>query len=98
MFAFALISPMLITYTTKVFASAEPILNDANTITNDITDPAVANSIRSSLQASKDTTTMQIEVLSFFYQFAWLFVVGLVSLILLLMSRFLVERQTGGAA
>jgi len=98
LFMFVLIAPALQVYTIKTFESAEPLLDDANTITNGIQDQAIANSIRGSLQASKDTTTTQVDALSFFYQYAWLFVIGLIALILLLFSRSLVERQVGGAA
>jgi len=96
-FMFVFLAPALTQYTTKVYLSAEPILNDANTISDGIVDLAVQDSIKTSLQNSKNTTLTQIEVLGFFYQYAWLFVISISALILLLFSRFLVERQTGGA-
>lgn len=96
-FMFVFLSPALQVYTVKVYTAAEPVLDDANTISDGIADAQVQTSIKNSLQASKDTTVMQIEVLNFFYQYAWLFVVSITALILLLFSRFLVERQVGGA-
>lgn len=96
-FMFAFLSPTLQVFTTKIYGVGEPLLEDANTTALTFNDATIKNTVQSSLQASKDTTATQIEVLNFFYQYAWLFVIGLVSLILLLFSRFLVERQVGGA-
>lgn len=96
-FMFAFLSPALQIFTEKIYLAGEPMLIDANTIAGEIQDSQVQTSIRNSLQASKDTTSTQIETLNFFYQYAWVFVLALVSLVLLLFSRFLVERQVGGA-
>lgn len=96
-FMFAFLSPALQDYTLRVYTAAEPTLDDANVTAGLIQDTAMRNQIRDALQNSKDTTSTSIEVLNFFYQYAWLFVIALSAIILLLYSRFLVERQVGGA-
>lgn len=96
MFGFVFISPALQTYTTKIYAVAEPLLDDANATTvNDISDAGIKKEIQDTLQASKDTTATQIGALNFFYQYAWIFVLAIISFILVIYSRFLVERQQG---
>lgn len=96
-FMFVFLSPVLQDYTLRMYVAAEPILNDANTTASGISDTAIKTSIQGALQNSKDSTATQIEVLNFFYQYAWLFVIVLTAFILMLFSRFLVERQAGGA-
>lgn len=97
-FMFAFLAPTLQEYTLEVYTAAEPILEDANATAQLINDSAIKTSIETSLQESKNTTATQIEILGFFYQYSWLFVIAITSFILLLFSRFLVERQSIGGA
>lgn len=97
LFMFVFLSPALQIFTLRVYDNAEPLLNDANATAQGLDDAAIKGSIESSLQNSKDTTATSVETLNFFYTFAWVFVIAITSFILLLFSRYLVERQVGGA-
>lgn len=97
-FMFVVLSPAVQVFNNSLYVQgAQPLLEEINTNATQIDDPTIVNSIDSAVQNSKNGFMMNSEVLNFFYQYAWLFVISICGLVLLLGSRFLVERQVGGA-
>lgn len=96
-FMFIVIAPAMQSYLTKVYAAGEPLIEDANSNAQTFGDSNVKNLMTGTLQDQKDSVSLQIEVLGLFYKFGWLFVLVISAILLLLFSRFLVERNAGGA-
>lgn len=98
-FMFVGIAPAVALMNEKIFVlGGQPLIERQNEINSTILDPVIVQSIEEGTQENaKDAFATNIEVLHFFYQYAWLFVIGITAIVLVLGSRFLVERQVGGA-
>lgn len=97
-FMFVVLAPAMQSYYARIYVIGEPLIQDANTTTNTFEDLTVANNLRDTLQDQKDDVSLVVEVLGLLNKYAWLFVIVIVSLVFLLGSRALVERQVGGIA
>ena len=92
----AVIIPMGVEFTTKMYETGEEIFLDANDTLADISDTDVRDSIYSAISQAKDTTTDNIEVSSNIYQYSWLVLLIISGLVVFIASRRMVEVGAGG--
>lgn len=94
-FMFVVLAPAMQSYTSRVYQAAEPLIDDANTVSDTFKDPATTTIFQNTLGDQKESFSLQIEVLGVLNTYAWLIVLIITGLILLIYSRFLVERGVG---
>jgi predicted PurR-regulated permease PerM len=93
---FAVFIPMGISFTTTMYHEGDTLIADANTTANLISDPTVKANLQDAFAEARGQTENHITFLSFLYQYGWIFVVGLVALVLFVYTRRLVEYGGGG--
>lgn len=89
MFAFA--TPLLMTITTDLYAAGDDVLSLANL--EGIDDTEIRASVNNSISTAKQATADNVSILSAFYQYSWLIIVVISSLIIYLFSRKLIETS-----
>jgi hypothetical protein len=94
-FLFIVVSPSLQKYNTALFKAAEPIITDANAQAQGLTNSSVKSQLTSLYNSQADNTTTQADILSILYNYAWLIILVLTAIITFLLSRSIVEAQTG---
>lgn len=92
----AVMSPLGVLFNVEMFKAGEKIMNQSQESLNDIQDATIRNQINASITSAKNAQVENITVLSDFFQYAWVIVIGLTGLILFLFSRRIVET-TGGS-
>lgn len=94
---FVFFAPLLIDFNTRIYASANDILADANVVASQIDDPATQAQFQSAISSSANSIPEQTEILSFFFQYAWIILVVAVTMAIYLYTRRSVETQGGMA-
>lgn len=87
----AVLAPMGVLFTSKMYVAGEGILNQSLPIINDISDPDVKTSVLGVVQSAKDATVDDISVTSGLFQYSWIFIIVLAGLVIFLFSRRMVE-------
>lgn len=88
---FAIIIPILQQFNTQVYASAENILVDGNTIAGNITDAGIRTALQDNFSAQADSIVTQIDILGTFFQYSWLIIILVLSLAFFIITRQSVE-------
>jgi len=96
LFFFALMTPLLMTWNTSIYEASEGLFEDSLTTANDINDSTVKAAFINSTNAASSSITDQTDILSVFFQYAWIIVVFISALIIFLFARQQVE--SGGVA
>lgn len=86
LFLFGFSVPVLIEFNTQIYTAGEDVLNSINTST-------LPNVVNESIQSAKQSTTNQISVLSFFFQYGWVIILIIILFILFMRSRTIVESE-----
>lgn len=90
----ALFVPMSINFTTQMFAAGDNIINQTSYVLNGISDSAMKNQINQSIQNAQQATADNVSITSALYQYAWIFIILVLFLVIFVATRRQVE--TGG--
>lgn len=93
-FIFVLANPALQIFHIRSYAHSESMLDLANDSADLINDANVKAQIKSVVQAEKDSTTTNVDILGNLYQYYWIIFVVIISIVLFVAARRQVE--TGG--
>lgn len=91
LFAFGV--PLMINMETSLYTAGEIALDDAQDWINKINDTTVKAQIQDTLDSSKSSIPDQIDVLGFFYQYAWLIIIVVILFIIFMQTRQTVETE-----
>jgi hypothetical protein len=91
MFMFLFLMPLVLTINTSFWQGGEGILQDALATTGGISDAGVKNSILGVFSGTADMFVTGQQIIGFFSQWGWLFVVTISIVIMLLLARRQVE-------
>lgn len=97
-FIFAVITPMLVDFTTGMYQGAEQVFADANSIANQIQDENVRAEVANAITEAKTSTTDQINILTAFYRYGWAITILTITLVIIILARRSVEYTKGGIA
>jgi predicted PurR-regulated permease PerM len=92
----AVVAPMGVRFSTEMYKAGEMILSDANESVQGIEDTTVRDQITAVISSGMKAQQNNIEVSSSLYQYSWVFVLVLVSLVAFLYTRRMVEYGYGG--
>lgn len=87
----AVAAPMGATFSSRLYLEGQEIIANTNDTIQNITDTAVRDQLTSSLNSAMDSGQTNIDVSYNFFQYSWIFVIGIVALIAFLTARRLVE-------
>jgi len=93
-FAFGILTPMLISIDSSFMLAGQDMLEDINV--SEINDPTMRAEINDTLQASIGSIPDQIQVIGFFHQYAWVIVIVIVAVVMFMIARTRVEANAGG--
>jgi predicted PurR-regulated permease PerM len=94
-FLFACAIPFLIGFTTDLYSASDSIIEDAKNNIEDISNTTIRDRIQDNLQKMQDATEENINYLSFFYQYGWIFVIIVVVFTIFMLARQVVETKSG---
>lgn len=89
---FLFIVPFSIDFNTRLMAGADTMIEHANQDVNNITDANVRSSLQTSIDNASDTITESTDNLSTYFQYAWILVPIIVTMIFFIYTRTNVER------
>lgn len=92
---FAIASPMLINFNVEFFGAGEDILDSAEDSIDSISDSEMKTQIQDSLGDAQESTANQISILASFYQYAWIFIIIVVTFVIFMIARSNVEVSSG---
>jgi len=92
-FLFSFAIPFLISFTTDMYIASEDIILDNQDKIASINNATVRAQIQSNLNNMQGAVQENIDYLSFFYQFGWVFVILVVVFTILILARKTVETQ-----
>lgn len=92
----ALIAPMGVLFNIEMYKAGEKILNNSQVSLEGISDVEIREAVNESINAAKDNAQNNIEVNAAMFQYAWIVVLVLCSLVLFLYTRRIVEYGGGG--
>ena len=93
---FAFMTPLMMIWNTSIYESSEVLFEDSLSTANDINNASVKAALIGSTNAASTSITDQVDILSIFFQYAWLIVIFVLALIYFLFARQQVE--SGGVA
>lgn len=91
LFLFSFAIPMLINMNVEFYAAGEEILDSTSNIIDQISDASVKAQLDAAVQASKDTTTENVDTLTFFYQYGWILIIIIIVMVMFVKARQSVE-------
>ena len=94
LFFFAVATPFLMTINTAFYEAGEDILNSGEDILPNIGNVSIRNNLQDSFTAAQDSTTENVNTLSFFYQYGWVFILVITIMAIFIMARKTVETKT----
>ena len=89
-------APMGVLFSTEMYAAGEDIMLRANDSISKIQDTTIKAQIYDSVSSGLSSAQTNINVNSDLFRYSWLIVIGVVGLVLFLITRRIVEVQTGG--
>ena len=91
-----LLAPMGVLFNTKMYEAGEEIMLDANSTLSQINDSNVRNTLYDTFSGGLNAVEDNIEVNNGIFQYGWIITLVLTGLISFMVTRSLVEFQTGG--
>jgi hypothetical protein len=92
--AMVFFSTMLATLSTKMYESMDGIIQDGRDSANGISDANVRSALIDDFDAAGAATAQNVDILTTFYKYSWVFILGIIALVFFLRARLMVE--TGG--
>jgi predicted PurR-regulated permease PerM len=94
-FLFAVATPFMVNFTTDMYAASDSIIADSMENIENIQNETIKNRIQSGLQNMQDATEENINYLSFFYQYGWIFIMLVTVFTIFMLARRVVETKSG---
>ena len=91
LFLFAVANPLLINISSSFYQAGEDILEESGGVIDTISDASVRAELNGMVDAAQESTTDNIEVLTFFYQYGWIFVIVITCFVIFVIARKQVE-------
>lgn len=95
-FLFAVGIPFSIAFTTEMYAASEDIIAGAQDTIQEIEDVDVRDRLDSTLDDALASTEDTINILSFFYQYSWVWIMLIITFIIYIGARKVVETNQMG--
>ena len=76
-----------------MYAASDSIIADAQSNIDSITNTTIRDRIQNNLQEMQDATEENINYLSFFYQYGWIFVILVTTFTIFMLARQVVETK-----
>lgn len=92
-FLFAVAIPMTLNINTAFFSMGDDMLEQGLNNIQGIEDPDVQNSVEGTLNSAKDSFSQQANILGFFAQYGWIFVIIIILFIIVIAARKQVESE-----
>lgn len=92
----AILAPLGADISSKLFLAGEQLLLDSNETISQISNTEVKDTLTTSFDNAIQAGSMNIQVTTDLYQYAWVFILILSGIIIFLISRQLVEVSKGG--
>jgi hypothetical protein len=86
---------MGVLFNTEMYRAGEDIMRQANDSIQNISDATVKNELNEMIDSSFDAVENNITVNNSIFKYGWVFMVVLIALMLFLLSRSIVETQSG---
>ena len=95
-FLFAVGIPFMLAWNVEMYAAGERIMNDQSvqSAIDSISDAAIKAEIEGVFTTAKASTSDNVSVLGFFYQYGWIIIIIITTLMLFMKTRVLVETQS----
>ena len=94
---FAVGIPMLTQMSVEAYTTAgEPMLSEANTTAQNIATQSVRVAITSYISEAQTSTTNQVDILSALYKYSWAIILLILTLVVVLRARQVIEYSRGG--
>lgn len=94
-FLFAVGIPFMIAWNTEMYAAGERIMSSSNiqATIDSIQDASIKAEIEDVFTEAKSSTSTNVSILGFFYQYGWIIIIIITCLMLFMKTRVLVETQ-----
>lgn len=93
-FLFACAIPFLINFTTDIYSANDEIIDDAQSNLQSIVNETIRTRIQVNLENMQLATEENINYLSFFYQYSWIFVILVTAFTIFMLARQVVESKS----
>jgi hypothetical protein len=94
-FFFAVATQVLIMLNVEFMSAGEDILNSSETVLADIDNVGIHDTIQDSIDNAQSGVVDNITVLGFFFQYAYIFIIVIVAMVLFVIARQSVETNIG---
>jgi len=91
LFAFGI--PLLININTELYKAGENLIGDTLSELENIQNSTIKQELSEALTNAKTSTLHNISVLSWFYQYSWVFIIIIVAMVIFMLARSTVEVQ-----
>lgn len=96
-FLFGFGVPFLMGWYVQIYSAGQMIITSSNVQAsiNQISDPAMKAQIQGAFTSAQGSVADNISILGFFFQYSWLIIAIVITFMLFMRSRVLVETQQG---
>lgn len=95
-FLFSFAIPFLTSFTVDLYVAGDSIIANAEEEIDNIQNATIKNQIQSNLQDMQAATQENINYMSFFYQYGWVFVILIITFTFFMLARSIVETKGYG--
>jgi len=96
-FLFAIGIPFLISFSSGLYVAGDDIIGDASETIGQIENVEIKERIQATLTNAQSSTENTIDILSFFFQYSWVFVMLIITFTIFIIARKNVESNQIGA-
>lgn len=93
-FFFVVATPFLMAINAGFYEASENILDTGESILPGIQNVTIRGELQDAFNAAKSTTTENVNILSFFYQYSWIFILVITVMAVFILARRTVETRT----
>lgn len=93
-FFFVVATPFLMAINAGFYEASENILETGEAILPGIQNVTIRGELQDAFNAAKSTTTENVNILSFFYQYSWIFILVITVMAVFILARRTVETRT----
>ena len=97
-FLFSIGIPFTIDFSTELINAGDDIISNTINKVNDIDNPEIRERLTATLNNAQEAKSTNIEILSFFYQYAWVWIILLITFVIFIGVRKIVETNQMGIA
>lgn len=88
--------PFMTSFTIDLYTAGDSIIADAEDEIANITNTTIRQQIQDNLQNMQAATQENIDYLSFFYQYSWVFIIVIITFSIFMIARSMVETKGYG--